>query len=739
MTAVRTSTTSSPSSRTPATIAKTETRPDGVAVITIDDPAEAHNTITPALGGQLSAALELALADSKVRAIVVRSGKKDTFLAGANIDFVRAIRFAADAEEVSRELARRFVRFGTSPKPVVAYVHGPALGGGFELALACNAAVASDDPKTVLGLPEVKLGLIPAANGLLRVAERAGLRVALDLGLSGRSLSPAEALQLGLLDEVVPAAIGLDTAAALALRLASAEGKRRRGRAWDRLERALVEGHPLGKRVILRQARARTLAKTRGHHPASERVIDLLARYATRGFRNAAECEPKVFGDLVVSESAHRLIELFFAQTSLKKDNGLDPKERAAPFDVQSVGVLGAGRRGAAIAAASTQAGAAVRLRDTDDLAVGRGLRYARQLAPGSFSRMSGTTEATGFRHCDLVIESVFEDLDLKQAVLRDVEERVGENCVLATNTSSIPVARIAEALARPEMVVGMHYAAPAHLGAASAGPPSTSWEAVRRRWSPSHPVQRSQLLEVIRTNVVDPRAIATAVAFGKRQGKAVIVVRDSVGFYTTRILVPYVVEALHLLAEGARIDVVDQALVDWGFPVGPLKLLDEVGIDLAVRVIELAETEFGARLRPSPVLAALHADHRKGRKNARGFYLYGVPKRDVDDTVYGVIGRPARAVHPDEIALRCSLALVNEALRAHAEGVLRRSSDGDVGAILGAGFPSFRGGPFRYVDVLGAREVLRRMRSLEHRYGERFEPAPLLVDMARTGKRFYG
>ena len=734
-----TPTTSSTANGRPlSTIAKIEDRPDGVAVITLDDHAETHNTITPALGGELTRALDTALADPKVRAIVVRSGKKDSFLVGANIDFVRSIRFAQDAEEASREVARRFARLGTSAKPVVAYVHGAALGGGFELSLACTASIASDDPKTVLGLPEVKLGLVPAANGLFRVAERAGLRVALDLGMTGRSLRAKEALRLGLVDDVVPAPVGLETAVALALRLAgdpklarSLARKRRQARGVERIGRALLEKNPIGRMALFRKVRAETNEKTRGHHPAAERIIDLVARYGARGFRSAAELEPRGFGDLVVSETAHRLIDLFFAQSALKKDSGLEPNEKVSPQPVDRVAVLGAGLMGAGIATVTAaRAGLPVRMKDTDDAAIGRGLRYVKEQLDararrGSlsalerdaiFARVSGAIDYSGFKNADLVIEAVFEDLALKHSVIRDVEKIVKDTCVIASNTSSIPIARIAEGSARPEMIVGMHYFSP---------------------------VPKMPLLEVVRTSVTDPRAVATAVALGKRQGKTVIVVRDGTGFYTTRILVPYLNEAAHLVSEGASIEAVDTAMMDWGFPVGPFQLMDEVGIDVGAHVGAVTEAAFGERMRVPPAFAALHADHRKGRKNARGFYLYGsaAPReRTVDPTVYGVLGvsPKIRAFTSDEIALRCALAMVNEALRCHGDGILRSARDGDVGAIFGVGFPAFRGGPFRYVDVLGTTEVLRRMRSLEQRFGKRFEPAPLLVDMARGGKRFY-
>lgn len=718
-------------------IVRTEVRHDAVAILTLDDPRETHNTITPELGAALSTALEAAETDPRVKAIVLRSGKKDSFLVGANIAYLQTIRFATDAAEASLEVGKRFARIATSKKPVVACVHGAALGGGFELALACTATVTTDDPKTALGLPEVKLGLMPAANGLLRVAERAGLRVAIDLGLTGRSLKPEKALALGLVDEVVAPPVALEAACSLALRLATSPELRkglRKRRRWN-AQTVLLEKNPIGRALLFRRARAEAAKETHGHYPATERMLDVLERFGKKGFGAAAELESRLFGELVVSETSHRLVELFFAHTASKKDPGVEPEERdrAEPAPVERIAVIGAGLMGAGIACVSVQGGLTVRMKDTEDVALGRAFKYVKDVLDdrarrGSisslerdrmFSRLSGTIDYSGVAGADLVIEAVFEDLELKHAVIRDLEKLVKDGCVIATNTSSLPIASIAAASSRPDRILGMHYFSPVH---------------------------RMPLLEVVRTEHTEPRAIATAVAVGKRQGKTVIVVRDGTGFYTTRILTPYLNEATHLLTEGVAVDAIDRALVDWGFPAGPLHLLDEIGIDVAAHVTTVMESAFGARMRPPEALAGLRVDDRKGRKNGRGFYLYGRGRKleqRVDDTVYRALrirrsGDTTRHM-ADEISLRCTTLLVNEALRCLDEGIVRSARDGDIGAIFGIGFPPFRGGPFRYVDVLGAPEILRRTRSLEQRFGARFEPAPLLVDMARRGKRFYG
>jgi 3-hydroxyacyl-CoA dehydrogenase/enoyl-CoA hydratase/3-hydroxybutyryl-CoA epimerase len=718
-----------------SSIFEVHVRPDKIAVITIDDTKEALNTITERFGAELLVALERVESDEGVVGAVLRSGKND-FVVGANIDMLKSLKFAADAEHMSRELAKGLGWFQSMKKPIVAAVRGQALGGGFELALACRAIVLSDDKKTQVGLPEVQLGLMPGANGLLRVAKRAGLQVALDLGLTGKNTRSQKALKLGLCEEVCPPSMLVDVAATLAKDLASdskALAKRRAGGFnldGAHLQVLALENNPLGRALLFKKARDATRKKTHGQYPATERILDVLECYGSKGFAAAAELEAKSFGELVVSQTAHRLIEIFFATTALKKDTGTDdPNAKAKAVD--RVAMLGGGLMGGGIAYVTINAGVPVRLKDKDDAGVGRGLAYVRGILDTRvkrrqisreerdqiFARLTATTDYSGLSHADVVIEAVFEDLALKQQVLRDVEERTGERCIFASNTSSIPITKIAEGSRRPENVVGMHYFSPVH---------------------------KMPLLEVIRTEKTDPSVVATAVALGKKQGKTVIVVKDGVGFYTSRILVPLMNEASHIFAEGVPIEAIDAAMVDWGWPTGPLQLLDEVGIDVAAHVGKIVHEAFGDRVTPPSTTDRLLADNRKGRKNGRGFYRYDADavsdgKRQVDKTVYATLAiEPKGRLPAEEIQMRCSLQFVNEALLCFGEGVLRSPRDGDVGAIFGLGFPPFRGGPFRYVDTIGAAEILNRIRGYEDRFGKRWTPAGILVDMAKNGDRFY-
>jgi 3-hydroxyacyl-CoA dehydrogenase/enoyl-CoA hydratase/3-hydroxybutyryl-CoA epimerase len=329
---------------------------------------------------------------------------------------------------------------------------------------------------------------------------------------------------------------------------------------------------------------------------------------------------------------------------------------------------------------------------------------------------VSPSADASGLGNAQVVIEAVYEDLALKQSVLRTVEAATRPGTIFASSTSTIPIAAIAAASRRPETVIGMHYFSPVH---------------------------RMPLLEVVVTDRTAPWVTATCVALGKRQGKTVIVVRDGVGFYTSRILGPYLNEALHALAAGVPIEAIDAALVAWGFPVGPIKLIDEIGIDLADRAQRVVEGALADRLEPVPEIDRLLSDGRKGRKNGRGFYRYDADAtggRAADQTVYELLGiEPDPDAPTDDVARRCALAFVNEAAHAFGDGVVRSARDGDVGAILGLGFPPFRGGPFRWADTVGVAALVGELEELAARHGRRFAPAPVLVEMAHRGQRFHG
>jgi 3-hydroxyacyl-CoA dehydrogenase / enoyl-CoA hydratase / 3-hydroxybutyryl-CoA epimerase len=706
----------------------TRERDRDVLVLTIDRPGEAVNTLAPALGDALLEVIADLDRDPGIRACVITSGKPDSFIVGADIEQFLEFRRAQDAERTSQLGQEILNALAAVRVPVVAAIHGACLGGGLELALACRYRICTDHPQTVLAVPEVQLGLIPGMGGTQRLPRLIGLQAALDMILTGKNVRARKALQLGLVDEAVHPAILREIAVTRALELANgARRPVRRGRGAG-TTRLVLYTNLSWRGVVFRKARESVLAKTHGHFPAPLAALDAVRTGFERGMAEGLREEARRFGELAMTDASRQLIFLFFATTALKKDPGVDAPV-PAPRPVQKIGVLGAGFMGAGIAAVAAQRGTIVRLKDTDTARVGRGLAAAREVLQQGLTRrrltrqqladqlvlVSGTTTYAGFGNADLVIEAVFEDLDLKHRVLREIEPALDPDAVYASNTSTIPISHIAAAATRPERVLGMHFFSPVHL---------------------------MPLLEVILTPGTDRRAVVTAVEYGRALGKTVIVVRDGAGFYTTRALAAYLNEAGLLLDEGAAIEAVDRALVDFGFPVGPITLLDEVGIDVGGRVARVLGQAFGDRMSPSQALSRVVEAGRTGRKGGSGFYRYekGGKKGPVDPTVYGVIGHtgPQNPIPGGEIVERCVLAMVNEAAHCLEEGILRSPRDGDIGAVFGIGFPPFRGGPFRYIDSVGAEEVVRRLEELEGRFAARFRPAEVLIDMARARRRFY-
>jgi 3-hydroxyacyl-CoA dehydrogenase/enoyl-CoA hydratase/3-hydroxybutyryl-CoA epimerase len=700
---------------------------DGVATLLVDDPGERVNTVHPELMLEFVRLLDGLERDPAVKALVLASGKPDGFVAGAKIELMQTVRDAASAEKLARDGQAVFGRVERFPKPIVVAIHGAALGGGCEWALACHYRIASDDPRTQIGQPEVQLGLIPGGGGTQRLPRLVGIQAALDIILAGKSVKARKAAKLGLVDEAVPAPLLLEVARARALALATGQLRRaapRKG-AVERAAALALEDNFLGRELLFRQAAKVTLAKTKGHYPAPMRALEAIEHGYREGMAKGLEREARLFGELAVSPVARRLMEIFFATTALKKDNGTDDPA-VKPRRVEKVGVLGGGLMGSGIAYVTVNAGLPVRIREKDDAAAGRGLAAVRAVLDERVKRRSidrleraermrlltATTDWTGFSDVDLLVEAVFEDLALKQEMVRAFEA-VNDRGIFASNTSSIPIARIAEGSRRPEAVLGMHYFSP---------------------------VQKMPLLEVIVTERTAKEATATAVAIGKRQGKTVIVVRDGPGFYTSRILAPYMNEAAQLLVEGAAIDALDRALVDFGFPVGPITLLDEVGIDVGDKVGKILHEAFGARMAPPAALHEIVQAGRLGRKNRKGFYTYDGKKKRVDESVYDLLpgGRTRKASDPREIQDRLVVQMVNEAIRCLGEGILRSARDGDVGAVFGLGFPPFRGGPFRWADEIGPAALLDKVEALRARHGERFEPAPLLVEHGRARRPFH-
>ena len=700
---------------------------DGVAIVRYDQPDSAVNTLNTRMGSVFERLFTRIEQDPSIVGAVLVSGKPDSWIAGADIDELQHVATAADGEELSRSGQRLLNRLAALPKPFVAAIHGAALGGGLEVALACRYRVATDHPKTVLALPEVQLGLLPGAGGTQRLPRTIGLQAALDMMLTGKNIRAKKAWHMGLVHELVHPAILLETAMRRVRALARGEATPARSRSRSGRD-MLLEGNALGRALVFKQARVTVLKKTRGHYPAPLAVLEAVATGYQRGFEAGLLHEARQFGALAVSPVSRQLVSIFFATTALKKDTGLPPGISATAQPVRKIGVLGAGFMGAGIATVAIRAGTVVRLKDASLERLAAGLRSVREVVREQLKRkqltrvqyddtlslVGATTDYRGFHNVDVVIEAVFEDLAVKHAVLREVEA-VAPTAIFASNTSTIPIREIARASVRPERVVGMHFFSPVH---------------------------KMPLLEVIVTPETSADTTATVVAYGRSLGKTVIVVQDGPGFYVNRILAPYINESGKLLDEGVSVDAVDAALLSFGFPVGPITLLDEVGLDIAGKSGPIMAAAFGDRMQPSVTLQRVIESGRLGRKAKRGFYRYDAKGKrlGVDEGIAALTpaGGARRSLPDDEIQRRTVLPMLNEAVRCLEEGVIRSARDGDIGAIFGIGFPPFHGGPFRYLDTLGAASVVQQLDALEARFPGRFAPAPLLRAKAMANARFH-
>ncbi len=705
-------------------------RKDGIGILTMDVPGESMNTLKASFAGEIRDLLAEVKANKDLIGLVVVSGKKDSFIAGADISMLAACTSASDAQQLAREGQQVFAEIEALGIPVIAAIHGPCLGGGLELALACHGRVITDHGKTVLGLPEVQLGLLPGSGGTQRLPRLIGVAKALDLILTGKQVRAKQAKKLGLVDDVVPPSILLEAAVKLAKK-----GKPRHALKRD-LQGKLLETNALGRKVLFDQARKGVMSKTRGNYPAPERILEVVRIGVEEGMQAGLTAEARHFGELVMTPESASLRSLFFATTEMKKEVVY---QGAAPRKVSQAAVLGGGLMGGGIAfVTATKAGVPVRIKDVASAGIGNAMRYSYDLLSKKLKRrqilrsdlekqmnmLSGTLDYSGFHRVDMVVEAVFEDLALKHQMVQDVERECGEQTVFASNTSSLPIHQIAANAAHPERVVGLHYFSP---------------------------VDKMPLAEIIPHAGTSPETVATTLAFARAQGKTPIVVKDEAGFYVNRILAPYMNEAARLVLEGEPVEVLDGALLDFGFPVGPIQLLDEVGIDVGAKISPILEKELGGEQFQAPAaFDKLLQNERKGRKNGKGFYLYGKAaprnkltgkegKKTVDDSVYAVLGvSVSPKLARQEMAERCVLMMLNEAAMALDAGVVASARDGDIGAIFGIGFPPFLGGPFRYMDSLGIPHLVERLEHYQKRHGDRFAPCARLKAMAAERQSFY-
>lgn len=682
----------------------------GLATVIFDLPGRKVNVFTREVLAELDSLLAELAERRDIRCLILLSGKPDNFIAGADIDEIAAVEDPAAAEEGVRHGQRLFSRWSALPFPTVAAVRGTCLGGGTELCLASTHTLISDRADIRIGLPEVRLGIVPAWGGCARLPRRVGIAAALDIILAGKAINSRKAFRIGLADALLPDASFLHEVRDWA---ASAAAAGRDARRRSDLKRLLLEKNPLGRRIVFNQARKRVLARTGGQYPAPLRAIEIVEAGVTRGLDAALDAEARAAGELAVSPLCKNLVHVFRLVEGAKRNGST-----AEPLPVRAAAVLGAGVMGGAIAQLiADRANIPVRLKDIGTEPLASGLAHAaslfdqqverrrlsRSAAKTKMGLLHPTLDYSGFEGLDLVIEAIVENLEVKRQVFAEVAGHMPEGAVLASNTSSLSIDLIAADTPRPERVVGMHF---------------------------FNPVHRMPLVEVIGGDRTSEEVLTTIVQFARRLGKTPVVVGNGPGFLVNRLLGFYMTEALWLLDEGFSVADIDRAMTDWGMPMGPLTLIDEVGIDVVVKVGHILAAAFGDRL-PQPSWADRLAESgRLGAKAGLGIYRYEKGRRKAPDPEIGrlfELPQPTRAGEPSRFVDRMVLPMVNEAARCLAEGVVRSPADLDLAMIMGTGFPPFRGGLCRWADQQGLGDLKSVLERLSSEVGGRFRPSDAL------------
>jgi 3-hydroxyacyl-CoA dehydrogenase/enoyl-CoA hydratase/3-hydroxybutyryl-CoA epimerase len=700
-----------------------EMNKDGIAILTFDLPGEKINKLTMPVMDELDRLLEELATKKDIKALVFRSGKEESFIVGADIAEIKNITDAGTGEQLARKGQAILNKLESLPFPTVAAIHGPCMGGGLELALACTYRVISNDQRTALALPEVRLGIIPGFGGTQRLPRLVGLTNGLNMTLTGKSIYPKKARMMGLVDELTYK----ETLLAIAVEMAKkAIGKPQpvKVRARRSFTIKLIEGNALFRPLVYRMAKKNVLRRTHGNYPAPLAALESIRFGLTHGKEAGYDNEAKLIGQLAPTEESKNLISVFYLNEKLKRDT------HPSSNKISQTGVLGAGVMGGGIAQLFAEKGISVRMKDINTKAVGAGLKEAWEIfkkrrekgiltaiqARDGFDRITGTTDYSGIAAADLAVEAVVEDMDIKKSVLRDFEAVARESAIFASNTSSLSITEMATASRHPERVLGMHF---------------------------FNPVEKMPLVEVVRGKKTSEEAVSAVATLSRMLGKLPVVVNDGPGFLVNRILMPYLGEAVVMLEQGGAIEEIDEALLQFGMPMGAFILLDEIGIDIAHKVTEILYQGLGERVKPSGLLAVLYKEGYYGKKNGRGFYQYQGRKRGGPDTsLYSKIytgSRGREMFSHEEVVDRAVLLMIKEAALCLEEKIIDRPDLLDAALIFGIGFPPFRGGLLNYADKIGAKVIVEKLSGYAKKNGNRFAPPKCLMDMATSGKRFYG
>ena len=721
---------------------KYEVDQDGVAIITWDVPDKSMNVMSLEGFAELEECIDKALADDAVKGVVITSGK-ESFAGGMDLNIIAGMkerggenpaRGIFDGVMKMHAILRKIERAGMDPKtnkggkPIAAALPGTALGIGLELPLATHRIFAAENPKAKIGLPEIMVGIFPGGGGTTRLVRKLGVMGASQLLLEGKLNDPLRAKSAGVVDEVVPPEELIRAAREWVLNAKDADIVK----PWDQKGYKMPGGdpyHPAGYMTFL-GANAMVNGKTMGVYPAPKALLSAVYEGALVPFDTAIRIEARWFTNLLMNPSSSAMIRSLFINKEALEKGAVRPKD-IPPQQVKKLGVIGAGMMGAGIALVSAMNGIEVVLIDQSQEAADRGKAYTAdymdkgikrgKATPAKkeevLSRITATTDYAALKGADLVIEAVFEDPAIKAEVVKKVEAVVGEDCIFATNTSTLPISELAKASSRPENFIGIHFFSP---------------------------VEKMLLVEIIKGKETGPRAVAKALDYVRQIRKTPIVVNDARFFYANRCIIPYINEGIRMVKEGVKPALVENAAKLVGMPLGPLQLVDETSIDLGVKIARATRAAMGDVYPDGDVDEVLFwmADQgRLGRKAKAGFYAYDEKGKRLGLWEGLAEKFPPAEDQPDvhEVQHRLLMAQVLEAVRAFEEGVLEDIREGDVGAILGWGFAPWSGGPFSWLDMIGAGRAVEICDHLEQEYGPRFKAPALLRELAEKGETFYG
>jgi len=695
-----------------------------IGYITFDNPDAKVNVLNGDVIRRLDAILDEIVRKNSVKAVIIQSAKKDVFVAGADIKEIENITEVPDGKVKAQAGQNLFNKLEDLPMPTIAVIDGVALGGGCELALACTYRIATFNDKVRIGLPEVNLGFVPGFGGTYRLPRTVGLQQALKMILSGQAIPGAVALKVGLVDQMFPASTLAHDLNAFTRGVFGESTKNKFRPKPKKGFDAFLDKNPIGQMVVFEQSRKNVMSISKGFYPAPLKAIDVIKETRRMGRTEALDIEAQAFAELAVTPISKNLVRCFYLTEKFKKLS-LPGADNGAPIHVRKAGVIGAGVMGGGIAQLFADRGIWARMKDVHYDAVAKGIAAAAKVFQGALKKrkikphevtakmamISGTTDYSGFQDVDVVIEAVVENMDVKKKVFAELDHTIPPEALLCSNTSSLSVTQMAEATRNPSRVIGFHF---------------------------FNPVHRMPLVEIITTKHCSQRTIVSALELTKRLGKTPILVKDAPGFLVNRILLAYINEAGRLFAAGARIEDIDQVMTDFGMPMGPFTLSDEVGLDVGVKVLHVLQEGLGDRYKPEPVFEQILAKKLLGKKTGKGFYIHG-KKRELNREVQDMVERKDGVFDKNTALNRMLLIMINEAARCLEEGVIDGADTVDIGMIMGTGFPPFRGGLLRYADNEGIDTIVEILNDLEEEFKDgRFKPSAYLVHLKNQGKKFY-